>query len=244
MKKQWTNHYLPCLICFLGGLGWLGRLTMYRFAMEEQGLLAAGFHPAKLFAAAPLVAAAAILLFHGIFHKVEQPLTGPAWLPALGCFAFAAGLTTASLNLVIVDVLEITTRILGLAAAAGQLWTGICHLRGKKPFFAGDALSSLFFAFFLVCNYHIWSGNPHGHQYFLYTAALILLASTAWYRAAHATDLGWSKQYYPIALGTVVVCLAGIPLSGAALLLTTGSFWAVSGLYRPGKETASGPKEA
>lgn len=232
MKTQWKQQYLPCLMLFLGGLGWLIRLAMYLYAMDEKGLLIPG-HPTRW--ALMLTAAVAVgaIFFPPALPHEAKPLAGPAWLPAAGSFALAAGMVSAALKLAIVDALEIITRILGFAAAAGQIWAGVCHLRSRKPSFAGDALSCLFFAMLMVCSYHIWSGNPQIHQYVFFAIALILLAFTAWCRAAYATGLGWGKGHYALALGAAFACLTGIPESGAATLLAAGALWAIFGLYRP-----------
>lgn len=236
MKNQPKVRCLPVLFLLLGGAGWLTRLAQYRFAVDEKGLLRST-HPLMWLLVALVIGAAVLLL---LTKKEEKPLSGAAWLPALGAFAMAAGLVSAATGIELLRPVEKIYPILGMLAAAGQLWAGISHLRRRAPFFACDCAAALFLGLYAVTCYNGWSGNPHFHQYFFFTGGLILLALTACCRSAFAAGLGWGKHHTAFALGAAFLCLTGIPASGETAFLLCGGIWAALGLYRPAAKDAEG----
>ena len=228
MKNRINNPHLPALFLLLGTAGWLTRVGMYRFAMDEKGLLD-GSHPLVWLLVLLTLGAAALLL---LSRGEEKPLPGASVLPAAGAFVLAAGLVSAALGIELYSTREIICPALGILAAALQLWAGISHLRRKEPSFACNCLTGVFLGLYAILCYNGWSGNPQYHQYFYFAAGLILLALTACCQASFAAGLGWGKHHRYFALGAAFLCLTAIPASGEPLFLWAGGVWAALSLCR------------
>ena len=233
--NQNLKKLLPALVYFLGGGGCMVRLMLYRYALDEKGLLVAG-HPLNL-CLMGLMALVLVLVFFPEKEKAPfRALEAPYWLPGLGALALALALLTLEIPFFRGDLIEKLCGLLRLAAAAVQLWAAISHFRKKEPFFGCNGLTGLFFALFIICAYPVWSGNPQVHRYILMVFALIGLGLTAYGQAAFATGLGWPKGHFPTALLTTFLCLSAIPESGAPVFLLGGAIWAVCTLHRGNSE--------
>lgn len=231
MKNHLKTEYLPCLILGLGGVGCLLRLCLDLFGTDEKGLLVA-LHPLEILLWI-LTAGAAALIAWSVFRTPAQPLTAPKVIPAAGALVFAVGVLIVVLGMEVFTPLESVCRILGFAAAAALLYGGVCHLRGREPFFLAGAVESLFLGVHMVSAYRHWSGEPQLLKVVFSAAGLMLLALTAYYQAARQVGLAKEKTGRAVALGAAFVSLVASAHTENALLYLTGAIWAAFTLYRP-----------
>lgn len=229
--NQNLKKLLPALVYFLGGVGCMVRLMLYRYALDEKGLLVAG-HPLNFCLIALTVLVLGLVFFPEKEKAPFRALEGPHWLPGVGALSLALGLLTLEIPYFRGDLLEKLCGILRLVAAAAQLWAAVSYFRKKKPFFGCDGLTGLFFILFILCAYPVWSGNPQVHRYILLVFALMGLGLNAYAQAAFATGLGWPRGHFPTALLTVYLCLTAIAESGAPVFLLGGAIWTVCTLHR------------
>lgn len=223
MKKQLNSHSFPILALMLGALGCMTRLCLYLFSTDEKGLLIP-WHPVSLVLLALTVAAASLVLV-----SFRLPGESPAKADkaaGIGALALAAGIALSLTGRDMAMLPEKLCLALGLAAAAALLWAGICNLRGKEPSFLCFAALCLYLLLQLVCSYRSWSGDPQLQNYLWSAAALILLAVTAYYRAAGTVGLGKPLIFRAAALGAVFACLTASAHGEYPLLFAAGGIWA------------------
>ena len=231
MKNHLKTESLPCLILGLGGAGCAVRLCLYLFGTDEKGLLIS-WHPLALLLWL-LTAAVAVLILWSAFRLPVRPLTGPKGLAAVADLALAAGILAAFFFVDAASPLEMVCKILGVAAEAAMVWSGLCHLRSREPSFLATGLASLFFALCMVNAYRFWSGEPQLQDVVFNAAGLMLLALAAYYQAARLAGMGNEKARRAAALGAAFVCLTASAHTENTLLYAAGGVWAAFSLYSP-----------
>lgn len=223
MKKQLSSQSLPALALILGALGCVTRLCLYLFGTDEKGLLIP-WHPVSLALLALTAAAAALALLSSRLPEEHPAKADKA--SGIGALALAAGIASSLLGQEYGSVPEKLCLALGLAAAAALVWAGVCGLREKEPSFLCFAALCLYLLLQLVCSYRGWSGDPQLQNYFWSAAGLLLLAVTAYYRAAGTVGLGRPLLFRAAALGSVFVCLTASAHGDHAALFAAGGIWA------------------
>lgn len=241
MKLSIKPQFLKLFSLAAGILGLVLYMTLYTTGMDEKGLLISGHWAGiALTVLTALVLAAVIILTRGVSGSDDYRAAYPASLiRGLGCFALAAALGIAAWKEWSADTtLDLLMGVLMIAAAAGQLYVGICRMMGAKPLFLGNAALCACFAIRMVWQYQFWSSDPQLMDYVFFLGAYVALMLTAYQQAAFEADMGSHKALWAAGLAAVYLCC--VALWGAADLwvLLTGGIWALTNLtsLKPGRQ--------
>ena len=108
--------------------------------------------------------------------------------------------------------------------------TGLCRIRGKRPFFGFHAILCVFCIIHLLNQYRVWSGNPQLPDYLFQVFACISLTLTAYYRTAFDLGMGRRRLYLFSNLMAVYLCFLSLVGSGDGRFYFGGGVWALANL--------------
>lgn len=188
MKFDIKPTQLPLFALLCGGIGALLRLWQYATGLDADRLLLAG-HPAGILVLV-LTAVVIGLLFWFTRNLADQSKYKEQFpvsvLGALGAFAGAAGLLLTSMIELIRQEVPFAPLLglLGIAAAAGLTFTGLCRLKGLRPNFLFHTLVCVYFALRLISSYQDWSADPQLHDYCFQLMATVCAMLFSYHRAA------------------------------------------------------------
>lgn len=216
MKKRLQNCVLISMI--LGLVGLLCRVWLYAGGTDEKGLLVPG-HPGGIFSCvlAAGAVAAFILLFRTAPKKCKYRKLFPASkASAAGAVAAAAGILWCMIALLRQDLqrLGFACIVLGFLAAAALILTAWARFRGARPNFLFSALIAVFFIFFLLSHYQLWSSEPEVQRYLFQLAALCCLTLRFYQQAALELKLGSARALVITDLCAIPLCCLALPGSG------------------------------
>jgi len=234
MNKLLKPKNLPLFAVEAGILGWLLSRQLYRWGMDDKGLLMAN-HPISWLLW--IVTTAALGILAANVWKLDgsdryEDNFAPSHWAALG--HTAAGLCfllTALLNAPMMPgKLGIAWKVLGLLSGPCLLLAGLFRLRGKRPFFGLHMVPCLFLVFHIISHYQTWSGNPQVQDYVFSLLGAMALVFFAYYSAAFDVDSGNRRMHLGMGLGAVCLCITAIATTEYLFLYTGGLIWAESDL--------------
>ncbi|MBR3974201.1 MAG: hypothetical protein IKJ99_09680 [Oscillospiraceae bacterium] len=233
MKLSIKPQLLKLFSLTAGILGLLLYKVLYTTGMDEKGLLIAGhWAGVSLTALTAVILAAVILLTRSVSGADDYRGAHPASTPSgIGCFALAAALgMTVWQNRSFDTTLDMLMAVLMIAAAAGQVYVGICRLAGAKPLFLGNAALCACLAIRMVWQYQFWSSDPQLMDYVFFLGAYAALMLTAYQQAAFDADMGSHRVLWATSLAAVYLCFAALGGAADIPVLLTGGIWALTNL--------------
>ena len=225
---------LPFLVLGAGGTGLVLRVLLYTLAEDSRGLLPR-YHYLHLLSLL-LTVGVAVGLFRTVwdlsgskrYHKnfPKSPAAGGAILISAGwMLLYAFSLLERMENRL--DTLLICLAFLCVPSLA---ITGLCRIRGKRPFFAFHGIITVFCIFNMICQYRTWSGNPQVTDYLFQIFACISLTLTAYYRTAFDLGMGRRRLYLFSNLMAAYLCFLSLVGAGDGRFYFGGCVWALANL--------------
>lgn len=234
MNRLLKPKNLPLLAVAAGIFGWFLSRQLYRWGMDEKGLLVAN-HPLSwllwiVVGGALTVIALRVRKLDGS-DLYEDNFAPSLWAGIGNILAGAGFLLTAVLNdPVMVGNLGIAWALLGLLSGPCLLLAGICRIRGKKPFFALHMVPSLFLMLHIINHYQTWSGNPQVQDYVFSLLGAMALVLFAYYTAAFGVDSGNRRMHLGMGLAAICLCMVALSQTEYLFLYAGGMLWAESDL--------------
>lgn len=220
------------------------RELLYRFALDDKGLLRA-HHPLSFALLALTVFTVAAVL---LFVKKQQPETNPdrfgRILAAVGSAVLALGIAfpggTAVSQMEALNTVYLAVRWL---AVASMLAAAVCRLLDKSPSFLLYGAACLFFSVHMVMRYQAWSSHPQMLDYAYVLMAGIFLDLFAYYNAA--AEAGVRKPGMRLGCGLLAwyFCCAALPRGEFVLLYAAGAVWALTNLNEVSSVKKDAPEE-
>lgn len=246
MKQSGKYFPFPILALMIGILCFVLRMWLLTAGIDEKGLLLSS-HPANY--CIPAIAFFGVLCLLYLTKKAVLPVSYrqlfPRSLPAaLGCWTAAAAIVCfASLHFwKKQDTLSSLVLILGIAAAAGLVLSGLCRSLQRQPSVLFHAAAVLFFMANLLSQYAGWSGDPRIYLYGYEALTCVMLMLTCYYRAALDVDIKNTRPYLLCSQISVLLCC--ICLTGENRLFYLAMLlWVLSNTCRiPSGDPAHLPK--
>lgn len=237
MKKRFNGNLLPLLVLLLGIAGCCLRLGLYARGIDARGLLVR-LHPLELLlwlttaVTVALVLLAVRRLGGGNAYDVNFPYS--LWA-SLGHILLAAGilLTVLTHAPALPGPVGKLWKVLGVVSAPLLFYAAFARVLGKRPNFLCYVVSSIFFAFHLVCHYRTWCSDPQLQNYLFTFAGTIGLMLLAYEQAAFCTGSGSRRRLLTAGLLTGYLCLVNLAATQYVYLYLGGAIWALTGLCRP-----------
>lgn len=233
MKKQPKILRLLTLCLIPGLLGLVLRYFLYRFGIDEKGIVSSS-HPLHLLCFVLVFATAAGLLLALKTMKKRDFRPGSAAslcrflggalagvlmaLSALGLFGGNTGLLSRARG------------ILALTAAAAMPLSVYAPREWKLPRLFGRALVCLYFVVDMLSRYRDWSGNPQLPDYVFHVAALVCLSLCSYHRLAFCTGIGKRKAHGFFSLMAMMLCLMSLVGPEPKIFYLSGALWAGAGM--------------
>ena len=245
VKKMSKSQFLSILVGLLGLAGMALRGSLYAFFVDARNLLPRT-HPAAI-ALWVLTAAVVALVIGAVYRMLASEQYSDNFAislaAALGHIAMASGILLTVLRYApsMPGTVGQMWKFLGIASAPLLYYAGFSRAMGKKPFFLGYVVTSVFFAFHLVCHYRTWCSDPQLLNYafaFLGSLGLMLFA---YYQAAACVGMGKRRMLLGVGLVTAYLCLTGLPAEEYLYLYLGGAVWCLTGLCN--RECALSPEE-
>ena len=245
MKKLLKLNYLPYFTIAAGLLGGILRIWLTEGGMDEKGLLIPG-HPALILSFI-LAAGVMTLLFLGTRKLSAEPgykQAFPASMPdALGNVAAAAGVLIVSVKTLLSfqDTFMLLSGIVGLAAAAGMVYTGWCRLKQLRPSFLFHGIITAYFMIHTVAQYRAWGADPQWQLYFFPLLSCIFLMLAGYQRTALDLSSGNCKFFAFYNQAALFFCLVSLWGENWTFYLSL-AIWNVCNI--PSFKTGKQPKDA
>ena len=230
MKHSANTCSAPLVTAGLGGIALALRQCLYAFATDHKGLLIP-MHPLEI--ALWLVSAAAVLW---VIASVKRESAVPAFVSAMGCFAFAVGVGVTALLAEGGSSLAAVARISALPVIPALAYIGLCRRSHKPPFFLCHALLCIHLTLYTVCRYQLWSSHPQLQDALFPMLGCIFLMLFSYYQAAQDVAMGKPKLQLASGLLAGFCCITAVSGGSDALLYSTGALWALTNLTHSAKE--------
>lgn len=227
MKLQKNPVLLPGLMLILG-LAALGlRTGLYRFAVDEKGLLV----PGTLWEIALWVVTGAACALTAWVCVRHAPNRDPL-LEGLGELLAAVGilLCLPELYLTAASPLAWVSFALALAGGGGLAASAVARLRGKTPHVLGYAVACAFFVVNLVARYRVWVSHPQLQDYLFPLLGGIDMLVFCYLRCVP----GRIRIRRVVGLTGGFCCLAAIANSGLTPLYLGCGLWLLTNFDAPG----------
>ena len=231
MKRNRFYPYLPLAVALMGGAGCALRMALY--TLEESSGLLPQNHPLHIAAVifSALVALAVTLAVLPLDGSSKYRLNFPASSIA-GFGALAAGIFMMPNALAILgqatNPLSLVWALLAFLCAPCMMITGICRLKGRRPYFLLHAAICLYFAIHMVCQYRIWSGTPQVETHLIPLLACVFLALTGYYRTAFDVNMAVRRQLLLCGLPAGFFCISSLGGNGNKWFYLAGGFWSLT----------------
>jgi hypothetical protein len=225
---------LPFLVLGAGGTGLVLRVLLYTLGEDSRGLLPRWHYLHILTLLLTVVVTAGLL--HTIWglagssrYKKNFPASVPAGISTILCAGWMLLYAFSALER-ITSKLDSLLVILAFACVPCLVVTGLCRIRGKRPFFGFHAILCVFCIIHLLNQYRVWSGNPQLPDYLFQIFACISLTLTAYYRTAFDLGMGRRRLYLFSNLMAVYLCFLSLVGSGDGRFYFGGGVWALANL--------------
>lgn len=223
---------LKYLVLGAGGIGMALRFFLYRFGMDDKGLLVRFYWSNVALWILTAAAAAAVVL------RLAK-VTGPAdfknayhqsTTAAVGCVIAAALIVVYELRSSHTSYPEYVSLVLSIASAAALLQTAKCRIWGDKPHWLLSSLVCVYFTLLTVFQYRTWSSHPQMQDYVWVLAAHVGLLVSAYCHAAFTVGLGKHNALWIASMAAVYCsCVAYLQSEDKLLLLGSG-IWVFTNL--------------
>ena len=222
--KQLSKPNVLSALCAGAGLLCLGlRQWLLSTGVDDRGLLVAS-HPGNRLSL--ILTGLVVLALILSLHNSQRCRLASSKFQALGYLAAAGGFAVACFPLLTSQThMALPAGILALACAGTNGFTAVRVFRQKKPLGALLIPDIAFFMLLVLCRYQDWSSEPEFQRFGFLLLALVLLAITAYHRAALATNRKEWRLYVQFSRAAAFFSLAAIPGSGDGLCLI---LWALS----------------
>lgn len=235
---SWKKRTLPIAAVVLAIAGYMLRSGLYTVAVDQKNLLVRG-HPLEiaLWICTAAAAGAALLDSLGTPKQTVYELCfRRSLISALGHILAAGGILLTVLRQdAPMGPTAPVWKIVGMGSAALLCLSGLQRAMGKRVFFGGYALTSVFFALHLVGNYQSWCADPQLQNYVFAFLGTLLMMVFCYLQSAFCVGLGKSRQQRLAGLLAMYCCIAAMAnMPDPQLYLCCGIF-AVTSLCRPEK---------
>lgn len=234
MNKLLKPKNLPLFAAQAGIVGWLLCRMLYRFGVDDKGLLAA-HHPLGI--ALWLVTAVTLGILIVRVRKLDgsnryvdnfAPSKWAAVNHALAGIGFA--LTVLLNDPMMRSGLGTAWKVLGLLSGPCLILAGLARAGGKRPFFVLHMIPCLFLVFHIINHYQQWSGNPQVQDYIFTLFGTMALMFFAFYTAAFDVGSGRRRMQLGMGLAAIYLIMVIIAQTEYLFLYAGGLFWVQSGL--------------
>jgi len=225
----------------VGGIGFILRLCLFAFCVDDKGLLMAG-HPLGItvYILTVLFMAALLLRVRGLQAAVPayRKLFPGSLLSAIGCIAAGAGiLFTAADELILRrDMVTMITAILALLACVSLILLGLHRKKGQRPSYLLHTGVTVYMMFHLISQYRLWSPEPQLQIYFFPLLASVFLMLTA-YQAVCLDIKKGDRRAYVFFNQAALFCSCLSLVNENWLFYLTMGIWTATNLcsFRPAK---------
>lgn len=242
-------RYLPLLTAIAGVLGFILRLVLGRFGMDEKGLLVTGhFAGILLFILTALLLAALFLGVRELRNISSYTRIFPASVFGFGgCILAAVGILLSALADLRVqrDNFTVVLFVLTVLCAVCLVLLGICRMKGTQPGYLLYTCVTVYMMVQLISEYRFWSPEPQLLLYFFPLLAMVFLMLTAYQATCLAAGKGSRRWYVFCNQAAVFFCCISLLSSHWVFYLSMG-LWAATNLcsLNPFKKQPLERKEA
>lgn len=233
-KEKWT----AIGAALLGGAAFLLRFLLFKIGVDAKGL-PVRWHPLTVGFAACAVVLIGMVLWIALRAKKAAVAAPQGMLAGLGSLAMAFGLGCTLWDGR--EVLPFFILILGIAAAAGMIFSAVSQVRSHQPDFICSGIFCLFMALYMVNRYQKWSQNP-----LLMESVPMLLAGVAMLLYGYQITAGslsrCSDRSWLMTGGLgIFFCLAAASGGEGSVLALGGAVWMITGLWSGAAERVDRP---
>ena len=231
MKPILKPKLLPIITLLFGIAGFLLRFWLYRTGIDHKGLIVAS-HPACTLSFILLAVYLGLLLLEirllgAVDHYRDQ--FPASFVPAIGCFAAAAGLLICQLRTPATDFLGYVLFAMAFVAAGCLVALAICRIKGKRPYFLFHVGVTVYLMLHLFAQFRIWGAEPELQRIFFPLLAGIFLMLNGYYSSVlDAKKAG--RRWFVFANQAAVLCCCMSMAESGWLFYLTMALWCFLGL--------------
>lgn len=237
MKRNLNDPFWAVVTGLLGGVTLLLRSALFLLGTDSKGLLMTD-HPLNTLVWV-VTAVAVVLVLAVVWQKkgsgkceAQKVASIPA---AVGAFCLAGCVAvTVSSTWPAFARLELFRDFAGFLTVPALVWVGVCHWRGRKPFFLFHGLVYLYFTLYAISHYLSWCSRPQIQMLFFSAAGILLLCMFAYYQTALDVNMGKDRMQLFSGLLGAFFCIAAMADGEDWILFAGGAVWALTNL-RPGR---------